>query len=115
MIKMQTQHQNIQQSVQFQHVNFQIHWINNQNFTNAKAKQCQNAYTYKNPRAKIKSARHNFDFHVDKKLERKRKPQQKSPYYLDHSLICCDFSKMQIKNEIKIEIENELIGIIELI
>ena len=37
---------------------------------------------------------------------------QKSSHFLDHYLICYDFLKMQMKNEIKIEQVNEIIGII---
>lgn len=36
---------------------------------------------------------------------------QKFPYYLDHFLIYYEFLKMQMKYEIKIEIENELFEI----
>ena len=51
----------------------------------------------KNPRAKLNPARNNFDYHSDKKLERKRKPIQKSSHFLDEYWMRYDFSKVEMK------------------
>ena len=55
----------------------------------------QNAYTYKNPRAKNYTAMHNLWKNNQKKLDTKCDLMQKSWYFLDHYLIYYDFMKLK--------------------
>ena len=93
MRKMQTQHQNVQQDVQFKHTKFQKHWLKTHHFTKHMASKVQKAHAYTNPRPKHFSTVHNFWKNSQKLLDMMRNKMQKTTHHLDHYLLTYEFLK----------------------
>ena len=93
MIKMQTQHQNVHQDVQFKHVKFHNHWIKTHHFTRDMESKVKITCMFTIPSTNQFPAMHKLGKNAHKKLETMRSMMQKIPHYLDQYLFSYEFLK----------------------